>query len=85
MLTKSYKVLVPELYLVAYSFVQSETKAEDIVADCFKILLQLPNNKRRLKVNEFNFNLKDILLEMVKNQSLKVVNSKKIELARIDK
>jgi len=77
MLTKSYKVLVPELYLVAYSFVKSETIAEDIVADCFKILLQLPNDKRRQKVNEYNFNLKNILLEILKNQSLEVVNSKK--------
>lgn len=72
-----YKVWLPELYLVAYRYVQSQQEAEDVVADCFEKLLSMPKAKRHQKFTEEEINIKALLLVMVKNKSLDVLKTKK--------
>lgn len=72
-----YQAWVPELYLVAYRYVQSEKEAEDIVADCFEKLFNMPLIKRQQKFIEEGINIKALLLVMVKNKSLDVLKTQK--------
>jgi len=72
-----YKVLVPELYVVAYRYVKSEAEAEDVVSDCFEKLLKMSNDKRNQKFVSKKTNIKALLLIMVRNQSLDVLKIKK--------
>ena len=75
-----YKVLIPELYVVAYRYVKSEAEAEDVVSDCFEKLLKMSNDKRNLKFVSKKINIKALLLIMVRNQSLDVLKIKKTDL-----
>ncbi len=71
-----YKAWLPELYLVAYRYVQSPQEAEDVVADCFEKIFTMPTKKRRQKFIEEEINLKALLLVMAKNKSLDVIKTK---------
>lgn len=74
-LSSLYKAWLPELYLVAYRYVQSQEVAEDVVADCFEKLFKMPIEKRQQKFITEEVNLKALLLVMVKNKSLDVVKT----------
>ncbi|WP_084329640.1 RNA polymerase sigma factor [Flavobacterium sasangense] len=76
-LSTLYKNWLPELYLVAYRYVQCEQEAEDIVADCFEKIFAMPITKRQQKFIEEEINIKALLLVMVKNKSLDVIKTKK--------
>lgn len=76
-LSPLYKSWLPELYLVAYRYVNNETEAEDVVADCFEKLFRMSTAFRKQKFIEDEINLKALLLVMVKNKSLDVVKIKK--------
>ncbi|MFY7957314.1 MAG: RNA polymerase sigma factor [Flavobacterium macrobrachii] len=76
-LSTLYKKWLPELYLVAYRYVQCEQEAEDIVADCFEKIFAMPITKRQQKFIEEEINIKALLLVMVKNKSLDVIKTKK--------
>ena len=76
-LSTLYKKWLPELYLVAYRYVQCEQEAEDIVADCFEKIFAMPITKRHQKFIEEEINIKALLLVMVKNKSLDVIKTKK--------
>ena len=71
-----YKAWLPELYLVAYRYVQCEQEAEDVVADCFEKIVAMPITKRHQKFIEEQINIKALLLVMVKNKSLDVLKTK---------
>ena len=71
-----YKAYLPELYLVAYRYVQSPQEAEDVVADCFEKIFAMPKKKRHQKFIEEEINIKALLLVMVKNKSLDVIKTK---------
>ena len=71
-----YKAWLPELYLVAYRYVQSQQEAEDVVADCFEKLFAMSPLKRQQKFIEEEINLKALLLVMVKNKCLDVLKTK---------
>ena len=75
-LSTPYKKWLPELYLVAYRYVQCEQEAEDIVADCFEKIFAMPITKRHKKFIEEEINIKALLLVMVKNKSLDVIKTK---------
>ena len=75
-LSTLYKAWVPELYLVAYRYVQSQQEAEDVVADCFEKIFAMPTKKRHQKFIEEEINIKALLLVMVKNKSLDVIKTK---------
>ena len=51
-LSTLYKSWLPELYLVAYRYVQSQQEAEDVVADCFEKVFAMPIKKRHQKFIE---------------------------------
>ncbi len=72
-----YSAWLPELYLVAFRYVQSEQEAEDVVADCFEKLFLMPITRRHQKFIKDEINLKALLLVMVKNKSLDVIKTKK--------
>jgi RNA polymerase sigma factor (sigma-70 family) len=72
-----YSTWLPELYLVAFRYVQSEQEAEDVVADCFEKLFLMPITKRHQKFIKDEINLKALLLVMIKNRSLDVIKTKK--------
>lgn len=72
-----YSAWLPELYLVAFRYVQSEQEAEDVVADCFEKLFLMSITKRHQKFIKDEINLKALLLVMVKNRSLDVIKTKK--------
>lgn len=76
-LSAIYTAWLPELYLVAFRYVQSEQEAEDVVADCFEKLFKMPIEKRKQKFITDKINLKALLLVMVKNRSLDVIKTKK--------
>lgn len=76
-LSALYKKWLPELYLVAYRYVQCEQEAEDVVADCFEKIFAMPITKRHQKFIEEDINMKALLLIMVKNKSLDVIKTKK--------
>lgn len=76
-LSDLYKKWLPELYLVAYRYVQCEQEAEDVVADCFEKIFAMPITKRQQKFIEEEINIKALLLVMVKNKSLDVIKTKK--------
>lgn len=76
-LSTLYKKWLPELYLVAYRYVQCEQEAEDVVADCFEKIFAMPITKRHQKFIEEEINIKALLLVMVKNKSLDVIKTKK--------
>ena len=42
-----YSTWLPELYLVAFRYVQSEQEAEDVVADCFEKLFLMPSPNKK--------------------------------------
>jgi RNA polymerase sigma factor (sigma-70 family) len=71
-----YKVWLPELYLVAYRYVQSQQEAEDVVADCFEKIVAMPKAKRHQKFIEEGINLKALLIVMVRNKSLDELKTK---------
>ena len=71
-----YHTWVPELYLVAYRYVQCKPEAEDVVADCFEKLFNMPIAQRQQKFIEEGINIKALLLVMVKNKSLDVLKTK---------
>jgi RNA polymerase sigma factor (sigma-70 family) len=72
-----YKAWLPELYLVAYRWVQSQQEAEDVVAECFEKIFAMSISKRHQKFIEEEINIKALLLVMVKNKSLDVIKTKK--------
>ena len=69
-IAKQYKLWLPQLFLIAFRYVQNQEIAEDVVADCFEKLLQMPLEKRKQKFIEEEINLKALLIVMVKNKSL---------------
>ena len=71
-----YTACLPELFLVAYRFVQSQHEAEDVVSDCFEKLFSMSKTKRHQKFIEQEINIKALLLVMVKNRSLDVIKIK---------
>lgn len=76
-LSSLYKAWLPELYLVAYRYVQSQQEAEDAVADCFEKIFAMPTSKRQQKFINEEINIKALLLVMVKNKSLDVLKTQK--------
>ena len=83
-LSTLYNAWLPELYLVAYRYVQSQQEAEDVVADCFEKLFAMSTAKRHQKFIEEAINLKALLLVMVKNKSLDVIKIKNNRTRIID-
>lgn len=79
-----YNAWLPEFYLVAYRYVQSEQESEDVVADCFEKLFKMSIDKRKQKFIEEEINIKALLLVMVKNQSLDVVKTRNNRTRIID-
>lgn len=79
-----YKAWLPELYLVAYRYVQSQQEAEDVVADCFEKVFAMPIKKRRQKFIEEEINIKALMLVMVKNKSLDVIKTKNTRSRIVD-
>lgn len=71
-----YKQWLPELYLIAYRYVQSQQEAEDVVADCFEKIVAMPPAKRHHKFIEEEINLKALLIVMVRNKSLDILKTK---------
>jgi RNA polymerase sigma-70 factor (ECF subfamily) len=65
-----YKLWLPQLYLIAYRYLQNQEKAEDVIADCFEKLLSMPLEKRKQKFIDEQINLKALLIVMVKNRCL---------------
>lgn len=76
-LTQLYKLWLPELYLIAFRYTKQQEDAEDIIADCFEKILQVPIAKRNQKFIEQGIQLKALLIVMVKNKSLDVLKTKK--------
>lgn len=76
-IAKQYKLWLPELYLIAYRYVKNQEQAEDIVADCFEKLLQMPLEKRKQKFCEEQINLKALLIVIVKNKCLDYLKTTK--------
>ena len=83
-LSTLYKAWLPELYLVAYRYVQSQQEAEDVVADCFEKVFAMPTKKRRQKFIEEEINIKALLIVMVKNKSLDVIKTKNTRSRIVD-
>lgn len=83
-LSAIYTAWLPELYLVAFRYVQSEHEAEDVVADCFEKLFKMPIEKRKQKFIVEEIKLKALLLVMVKNRSLDILRAKKIRHRFVD-
>lgn len=83
-LSTLYKAWLPELYLVAFRYVQSQQEAEDVVADCFEKIFAMTTKKRHQKFIEEEINIKALLLVMVKNKSLDVVKTKNTRNRIID-
>jgi RNA polymerase sigma-70 factor (ECF subfamily) len=75
-LSTLYNAWLPELYLVAYRYVQAQQEAEDVVADCFEKVFAMSPKKRHQKFIKEEINIKALLLVMVKNKSLDVIKSK---------
>lgn len=75
-LSTIYNAWLPELYLVAYRYVQSQQEAEDVVADYFEKVFAMSPKKRHQKFIEEEINFKALLLVMVKNKSLDFIKSK---------
>lgn len=65
-----YKLWLPQLYLIAYRYLQNQEKAEDVIADCFEKLLSMSLEKRKEKFMDEQINLKALLIVMVKNRCL---------------
>ena len=82
-LSTLYKAWLPELYLVAYRYVQSQQEAEDVVADCFEKVFAMPTKKRRQKFIE-EINIKALMIVMVKNKSLDVIKTKNTRSRIVD-
>lgn len=76
-MAQQYKCWLPELYLIAFRFTKNQEQAEDVVADCFEKLLQMPIEKRNQKFIEGQINLKALLIVMVKNKSLDCLKTAK--------
>jgi RNA polymerase sigma-70 factor (ECF subfamily) len=76
-LAQLYRLWLPELYLIAFRYTKQQENAEDVIADCFEKLLQMPTSKRTLKFIEEDIQLKALLIVMVKNKSLDVLKTKK--------
>ncbi len=83
-LSTLYKAWLPELYLVAYRYVQSQQEAEDVVADCFEKVFAMPTKKRHQKFIDEEINIKALLLVMVKNKSLDVIKTKNTRSRIVD-
>jgi RNA polymerase sigma-70 factor (ECF subfamily) len=79
-----YKCWLPELYLIAYRYTKNQEQAEDIVADCFEKLLQMPLEKRKQKFIEEEINLKALLIVIVKNKCLDYLKTTKNRTRIID-
>jgi len=79
-----YKAWLPELYLLAYRYVQSQQEAEDVVGDCFEKIFAMPIKKRHQKFITEEINIKALLLVMVKNKSLDVIKTKNTRSRIID-
>lgn len=82
--TPLYNAWLPELFLVAYRYVQCEPEAEDVVADCFEKIFRMSIKERKQKFIEEGINIKVLLLVMVKNKSLDVVKTKNNRLRIIN-
>lgn len=76
-IAKQYKQWLPELYLISYRYVKNQEQTEDIVADCFEKLLQMPLEKRKQKFIEEQINLKALMIVMVKNKCLDYLKTSK--------
>lgn len=72
-----YKCWLPELYLIAYRYTKNQEQSEDIVADCFEKLLQMPLEKRKQKFIDEEINLKALLIVIVKNKCLDYIKTTK--------
>lgn len=72
-----YKQWLSEFYLIAFRYVKNQEQAEDVVADCFEKLLQMPIEKRKQKFIDEQINLKALLIVMVKNKSLDCLKTAK--------
>ena len=72
-----YKKWLPELYLIAYRYTKNQEQSEDIVADCFEKLLQMPLEKRKQKFIVEEINLKALLIVIVKNKCLDYIKTTK--------
>jgi RNA polymerase sigma-70 factor (ECF subfamily) len=76
-IAKQYKLWLPELYLISYRYVKNQEQAEDVVADCFEKLLQMPFEKRKQKFIYEQINLKALMIVMVKNRCLDYLKTSK--------
>ena len=83
-LGKLYKELLPELYLVAFSYMKSSQEAEDVVADCFEKLLKMPIEKRQQKFIENQINIRALMILIVKNKCLDNLKTNKNRVRIID-
>lgn len=83
-LGKLYKDLLPELYLIAYRYLKSNSEAEDIVADCFEKLMMMPVKKRHQKFIENQINIKALLIVIVKNKCLDHLKTTKNRVRILD-
>jgi RNA polymerase sigma-70 factor (ECF subfamily) len=69
-LTIFYIKWLPELYLVAYRYLNNKNDTEDVISECFEKLLKMPTPLRQRKFIEKGISLKALLLVMVKNKCL---------------
>ncbi|MFD2551571.1 RNA polymerase sigma factor [Bizionia sediminis] len=78
-----YKTWSTELYFVAYKYLRNKEEAEDVVADVFEKLLNMPVAKRKEKFLDGKISIKALLLVAVKNKALDVIkvqtNRRRIE------
>tara|TARA_R100001377_G_C3192921_1_gene111358 strand:+ start:1120 stop:1680 length:561 start_codon:yes stop_codon:yes gene_type:complete len=71
-----YKRWSPEFYFISYKYLKNKEDAEDIVADTFEKLLNMPLKKRKQKFIEDGIDLKALLIVVVKNKSLDKIKQK---------
>lgn len=76
-LARLYKLLLPELYLIAFRYTKSSQEAEDVVADCFEKLILMSNEKRQEKFIENQIDIQALLIVIVKNKCLDHLKSTK--------
>lgn len=76
-LGKLYKQWLPELYLVAFTYLKSSQEAEDVVADCFEKLIMMPVEKRQEKFIQNQINIKALMILIVKNKCLDLLKTTK--------
>jgi RNA polymerase sigma factor (sigma-70 family) len=72
-----FKKWIPEFYVIAYRYLKNQDDAEDVVADCFEKLLQMPLVKRKQKFIGDAINLKALLIVIIKNKCLDQLKTSK--------